>query len=71
MKTSIKKSAAYAAALSLEAARAWLMKHDPAGAPIWTTETSVDVLRDNVAQNLREYGFKEIGPPEAYEPKPS
>ncbi len=71
MKTSIEKSAAYAAALSLEAARAWLMEHDPAGAPIWTTETSVQVLRDNVAQNLREYGFKGIRPPETYEPQAS
>lgn len=71
MKTSMKKSAAYAAALSLEAARAWLREHDPAGAPIWTTETSVDVLRDNVAQNLREYGFRGIKPPEAYEPEAS
>lgn len=63
---------AYVAALSLEGARAWLMEHDPAGAAIWTTEASIDVLRSNVAQNLREYGFTDdIERPGAYEPGPS
>lgn len=62
----------YVAALSLEGARAWLIEHDPAGAAIWMAEASIDVLRDNVTQNLREYGFTEdIKRPGAYEPVPS